>query len=74
MPLIKLSGFFKSMGYKSKLQKSGPDMCRFEVGLEGEAWERFRSKLQTFLDAHYLARQKGSDGRVWLLSEQGRTK
>lgn len=52
MPLIKLTGFFKDMGYKTKLTKSGANQVAFRVTFE-DSLERFRSKLRTFLEAHY---------------------
>jgi hypothetical protein len=52
MPLIKLTGFFKDMDYEAEMTKSGSNEVRFKVTIE-EQLERFRSKLRTFLEAHY---------------------
>jgi hypothetical protein len=68
MPLIKLTGFFKDMGYKAKLAKSSSNQVVFHVTFENSL-ERFRSKLRTFLEAHYRIVSTG--GKSKLLFEIG---
>lgn len=52
MPLIKLTGFFKDMGYATRVIKSGANQVRLRVTFE-EPSEQFRSKLRTLLEANY---------------------
>jgi len=52
MPLLKLTGFFKDMGYFAKVLESSSSHVKFRVTFE-EPVEQFRSKLQTLLEAHY---------------------
>jgi hypothetical protein len=68
MPLIKLTGYFKDMGYQAKKTKSGPNQVRFLVKIE-EQPERFRSKLRTFLEAHYRVISTGGKSKLNFLIE-----
>ena len=52
MPLIKLTEFFKEMGYNAKMIESGSNRVKFRVTFK-EPIELFRSKVRTLLDAHY---------------------
>ena len=63
MPLIKLTGFFKDMGYSAKVLKSGANRVKFRVTFE-EPVERFRSKLQTLLEAHYRIVSAGGESNL----------
>lgn len=68
MPLIKLTGYFKDMGYQAKKTKSGANQVRFRVTIE-EQPERFRSKLRTFLEAHYRVISSGGKSKLNFLIE-----
>ena len=63
MPLIKLTGYFKDMGYQAKKTESGANQVRFRVTIE-EHPERFRSKLRTFLEAHYRIVSTGRQSKL----------
>ena len=63
MPLIKLTGYFKDMGYHTKMTKSGAGEVRFRVKIEEEP-RRFRSKLRTFLEAHYRIVSSGGKSKL----------
>jgi hypothetical protein len=63
MPLVKLAGFFSDMGYDAKLTKSSANQVAFRVTFE-DSLERFRSKLTTFLEAHYRIISTGGETKL----------
>ena len=63
MPLIKLSGYFKDMGYQAKLIKSSAQRVRFRVSFEGSP-DQFSSRLQNFLGAHYRIKSTGGKSKL----------
>jgi hypothetical protein len=68
MPLIKLTGFFKDMGYSAKMLESGANQVKFRVTFE-EPVGQFHSKLQTLLEAHYRIKSASGKSKLNFLIE-----